>query len=283
MTQATPQPRRRWLRFGLRTTFLAIFAIGLLCAVYVMPIKRQEWAVASLELSGLQIAYDYQRQATAPGGYSFQATPPGWPLARKCLGKGFFQTAEKISIASIPLSVDELKPASELPNLVQVAIQTCGLTDEHLKCISGTQQLTMLFLPGNRITDDGLAQLAHLQNLQRLDLSDNEIEGPGLKSLAGLKQITMLWLNDNPLTDEALVHLAELNKLQILMLTNTNVAADGLKALARLKRLSYIELTGTTISAESVAELQETLPNCQIEKKKETIRRVRIRQKVANH
>ncbi len=265
MSELPPKPRRHWLRFGLRTTFLAIFAVGVLCAMYLVPAKRQEWATESLERIGVQICYDYQRQPPPSTSYSHRVQPPGWPFARRLIGKDFFQTATAVIFNNSPLTVDDLTPISALPQLRNIALHNCDLDDEHLQSLADLSVLNTIILSGNRITDAGLGHLSRLTELESLELSDNEIDGSGLEYLKGMTNLRLLGLHHNPVTDDGLVHVADFRNLQHLGLADSNVTDEGLKHLASLKNLRYLGLSRTYVTRAAVKELREEFPNCKIE------------------
>ena len=86
-----------------------------------------------------------------------------------------------------------------------------------------------------------MVQLNDLTNLRTLDLS---------------KQIT----------DAGLMHLKDLTSLQELGLGGTKVTDAGLVNLKGLTSLRKLYLTDTKDTDTGIAELQKTLPNCEITK-----------------
>jgi hypothetical protein len=81
-----------------------------LCAIYVVPAKRQQWATEPFERAGIRINYEYQLVPPSTTHYSYLVQPPGWPIAQRLLGKDFFQTATGLSFDNEPLTVDDLNP-----------------------------------------------------------------------------------------------------------------------------------------------------------------------------
>jgi len=65
--------------------------------------------------------------------------------------------------------------------------------------------------------------------------------------------------------DEALEHVDVLTNLIGLNLSDTQVTDAGLKHLKGLANLEYLDLNGTHVTEEGIRELQEALPNCQID------------------
>ncbi len=62
-----------------------------------------------------------------------------------------------------------------------------------------------------------------------------------------------------------LMELSRLNRLTTLHLNATSVSDRGLKHLAMIKSLRKLVLPGTSVTSEGVAELQNELPNCEIQ------------------
>jgi hypothetical protein len=99
-----------------------------------------------------------------------------------------------------------------------------------------------LYLSPSGIRDSGLTELARFDTLESLNFYQGRITDAGVKELAALKNLRALSLHNTDLTD---------------------VAA---KELAQIKTLEYVDLGGTNvrISGGALFELQQTLPNCTI-------------------
>src|SRR5688572_26162539 len=83
-------PRRRWLRFSLRTLLVAVTVLSVWLGVKVDQARRQKRAVETLQALGADIRYEHQR--LAEGGFDgrIELDVPEW--ARELCGDDFFQT-----------------------------------------------------------------------------------------------------------------------------------------------------------------------------------------------
>ncbi len=86
-----------------------------------------------------------------------------------------------------------------------------------------------------------------------------------LKSLWGADLATCLDLGDTEVGDAGLIHLSSTQNLDTLNLTSTRVTDTGLQHLRGLTKLKLLYLNGTQVTDDGVKELQEALPNCEIE------------------
>jgi hypothetical protein len=264
-----PQPQRasrtrNWRQFRLRSLLVLTTVVAAGLAFYFSAAKRAERAIESLQSSGAEVFYNYQRRG-GHSGYSLRVEPPGPVAARQIVGSGFFQDAEWINVAGTPLSVEELAPVAELPSVRQLNLDACNIGDAHLVHLSNLRLVEWLDLKMNHITDAGLVQLRGMQRLETLSLSKNKIQGDGLRHLSGIERLKQLFLHDNPVSDQGLSGIGQLLHLEKLGLAGTNVTDDGLKHLVDLKKLQYLGLTRTDVTPAGVEEMQKTLPNCKIE------------------
>src|SRR5262245_13642449 len=203
MTDSTPSLRTRKrlkLQFGIGTLLLVTAAISLWLAVYFSGPKRAERAARSLQQSGADVLYDYQR--TGDASYSMRVEEPGPPVARKLLGEGLFQEADSVRLGGRAWTADELRPLAQLTSVRSVDLSNSALGDGHLVHLAGLRQLARLGLSNNRITDEGLSHLAGLTQLEIVSLSKNRIHGDGLRHFAAMEKLNSLFLQDNPINDE---------------------------------------------------------------------------------
>ena len=59
MSMPTDKPRRRWLRFSLRSLFLLVVVIAVLLGWMIHKVRQQGVAVAALREMGCWVRYDY--------------------------------------------------------------------------------------------------------------------------------------------------------------------------------------------------------------------------------
>src|SRR4051812_45101623 len=87
---APARPKRRWLRFTLRTLLVAVTLVGIWLAVTVNAARRQASAVAMILRSGGKVIFDYQivRSIGADGFCSanLETSPPAPEWLRRLVG-----------------------------------------------------------------------------------------------------------------------------------------------------------------------------------------------------
>src|SRR5262245_18603147 len=132
---ATPaQPRRRWLRFSLRTLLVAMTILCVWLGLKVNAARRQREAVAAIAKSGAIIRYDYE-MISVPGspntlGYNPNAAPPGPAWLRGFLGEDFFCDVIGIFFPGSTITESDLSQLAKFPELKSVTFcQMKILTD----------------------------------------------------------------------------------------------------------------------------------------------------------
>ena len=185
---------------------------------------------------------------------------------------------------------DELRHLAPFPKLKNLTLNGKGISDNGLQHLLTLTELETLALRGTGITDNGMKQLAELQNLKRLDLSGAKLTGDGILQLAalpklqelslkwtsisdealehvsGMKELRELNLRNTKISDEGLRHLATMPKLCEITLQSTHVTGKGLLHLATCKSLRHIHCWGTEVTNEDIRQLNEFLPECEIDK-----------------
>jgi hypothetical protein len=151
-------------------------------------------------------------------------------------------------------------------NVIDLYFGHQGITDANLKSLEGLDGLQQLDLSYNEITDTGITYLNGLAQLQSLSLECTAVADVGLRHLRGLTNLQKLKLMNTKLTDSGLQHLQSMNQLQHLDLRYNDVTDAGLGYLTMLKDLQLLRLTGTRVTDNGVKRLQQTLPNCKIER-----------------
>jgi len=114
--------------------------------------------------------------------------------------------------------------------------------------------------------DEGLRHAAALDHLDTISLRDSQITNAGLRHLNRFTELDWLNLSSTQITDAGLEHLRGLMNLRVLHLRDTQVTDAGLEHLKGLTSLESLNLSGTQVTERGIVELQQALPNCEIER-----------------
>ena len=294
---AKPKSRRRWHQFSLRTLLIAVTLVG--CGLgwfgkKVWEAKQQAAAVAAIENAGGSVLYDYE--IDSHGNYVPKVASPDPAWLRAILGDRCLRIVRWVSFdtfAGDPTTINDanLGHLKELMGLEYLTLSFTQVTDTGLKQLQGltdlrsldltyTQvtdagleslrrltRLKSLNLRGTKVTDAGVERLQELLQLRQLTLTNTQISDAGLEHLKGLTQLHELSLDYNyQVTDAGLEHLTTLTELTTLNLSGTQVTDAGLEHLNTLTQLKTLSLDNTHVTHAGVAKLQQTLPNCKIER-----------------
>jgi len=204
VTTTTTKPKRRFLRFSLRT--LLIFMLVVCVAVGTLGVKlerarKQREAVAWVREMGGTVYY-----AMNDGGIT--AEPRGHVWLRTWLGNDFFDEVASVELYNTP--VNDVSPLAELNNL------------------------RVLSLHGYQVSD--VSPLAKLTKLEELDLDYTQVSDVSpLAKLTKLKSLH-LWLTQ--VSDVS--PLVTLTKLEMLNLRNTQVSEQAIEQLTFIRQLGNV-------------------------------------------
>jgi hypothetical protein len=253
------RPRRRMLRYSLRTLLVAMTMLCVVLGLWVNGAERQRRAVAAIQAAGGYVFYDYERPDAAP--IVGQLPGPDWLCER--LGVDYFAdvTYAYLSRRATDETVAHLR---SLTSLEELLLYGTPVSDVGLAHLSGLSRLEHLSLFGTQVTDVGVANLSGLTNLERLSLFGTQVTDAGVANLSGLTRLEELSLDGTQVTDVGLTHLVRLTSLKELSLIGTQVTDAGLAHLTGLTSLEALFLLGTKASDTGCARLQQSLPNCEI-------------------
>lgn len=115
-------------------------------------------------------------------------------------------------------------------NLEILGLHNESITDEGIKYLLGLKKLRSLGIYECQLTDKGMEYIGQLENLEELDISQTKVTDEGLKHLKGLKKLKELILSDTAITGEGFKYLKELPNLRVLVVS-PNVRVENLKYL----------------------------------------------------
>ncbi len=121
-----------------------------------------------------------------------------------------------------------------------------------------------LYLVGNntRITNQGLKALSKSETIEELSLGGERIGDEGLANITGLKTLRYLILSGTNFTDAGLAHLTAIPSLEIVNVMHQSIGDEGVRHLSRLPALKHLCLYNTQVSDQGLASLT-ALPNLQ--------------------
>jgi len=234
MTEVNEQPKRRWLRFSLRSFVIVLTIMCVWIGWYVYRVQQQREAVRWVEENGGKVYYDHEA-SIFPSTYGFlfhDSQPPVTPKwLLNVLDVNYFSSVVHVHIGD-GSQITDLTPLADLTSLEWLRLSDTQVSD--------------------------LKPLAGLKNLQALDLE--RTQASDLTPLAGLKNLEVLMLGDTPVSD--LTPLSGLTNLAYLDLSDTQVS-DPI-SLAGLTNLGTLVLGNSQIDQKEIEKLQQALPNCNI-------------------
>jgi hypothetical protein len=222
---ARSRPPRRGLKFSLMTLLLIVTVCCIWLAVKSNAARRQREGIALIERLG--------------GMHSYNVSPDrvdgiGADLMRAWLGDDYVVHVDSAAIWT-------------------------GASDDHAAAIvEAFPDLSGLIISGD-LSDAALASIGKLRNLKGLNLSGQRISNDGLANLAGCRQLRRLHLVA-PVSDEGMVHLTSLSKLTFL---RCFVNPASTESSVKLEQQAFLECDQAPLS--DVLETQGRMSGIELE------------------
>jgi hypothetical protein len=137
-----------------------------------------------------------------------------------------------------------------------------------LENLVGTEYLYPLnafCLVQNAEPDSIITEAASLPHLYLVKLPACQITDQSLIPLTKLRSLVWLELFSTPITDEGVKTVSSVKSIEILDLRSTKVTDGCVPSIASLPRLRRLLVSGTAISPAGIKEIQEALPNCEVD------------------
>jgi|LSQX01.2.fsa_nt_gb Leucine-rich repeat (LRR) protein len=183
-----------------------------------------------------------------------------------------------------------LEKAGRLPSLEELGLRHMeNVTNEHLACLAGSQNLKALdlgwgggfdgeslrhlvglkgleklwFTSAIPLTDQQAEYLSRLRNLQLLSLNSScRLQGHALRHLAGLTSLRNLQIHGSygrrrGIRDDDLKYLCDLSALQELDLMGNALEGPGLRYLAGLRELHTLNLSMNPLTSDGLHHLKQ--------------------------
>ena len=132
-----------------------------------------------------------------------------------------------------------------------------AVNDDLLRQLANIETLSVLDIPGTKITDDGIAALQGSLKIGVLRLDDTAVTDEAMATVGTWKRLRELRLSGTKVTDIGIRHLADLPELYLLYLGGTAVTDKGLQSLKSIRSLEQLYLTGTVVSGEGLRDLDQ--------------------------
>ena len=119
-----------------------------------------------------------------------------------------------------------------------------------------SDDLQLLAMNSDAITDEYLIHIAGLTSLRSLSLSSRGITGEGFQHLSGMKSLEILILTNTNVADTALSHLGALTSLRTLYLNHSRVGDVGMRFVGKIGSLEQLSLIGTRVGDAGLFHLR---------------------------
>jgi hypothetical protein len=132
----TPEPKRQWFEFSLRTLLIVVTLCAMPCswfAVKSQQAQRQKEATVAIRGLGGQIIYDWE--ITANGGLELNPKPTGPLWLRRMLRDDFRWKVIWVAFRDLRVSDDLLKHLKELPHLQRLYFVGKQPSDEDIRIL----------------------------------------------------------------------------------------------------------------------------------------------------
>jgi hypothetical protein len=251
------KPRRRWLRFSLRTFLLVLTSLCIWLGVKVHQARRQKEAVVALKPLGMWFYYAHQKDEACPHGINpgHELGVPKW--LDELAGYDFFRTVISVQVSS-PVADEDLVYLAALPYIERLYVTGFGknVSDWELDQLRRPDRLIASGARGNNASDAGLAHLRRPDRLITFGASDTLVGDGFVKRLHNATRLESLELAESRVTDEGLLALRKLTNLKRLSLYDTKITDAGMAALPNMTALENLELGRTEISDAGLIHLK---------------------------
>lgn len=266
------RPRRRWLRFSIRTLLILVTLCGVWLGLKVNAARRQQQAVAEIQKLGGWVRYDFEcdRQTgrRLPGAKSWVPKAildrTGLDLFHDVVHLNMVYNDDVRRIDNQQLTDAVKHHLAAFPRLKELLLKESQATDDCLAKAAQLSHLQKIYCWDARtVTDSGTAHLKRLSRLAVIHLSGSEITDESLRVFGTMRQLEELSLQRNRFTDRGLAHLKDLKLLRSLAvdLGVTDITDAGLVHLEGCQRLERLLVQHTNVTAAGVARLQRAVPS----------------------
>ncbi|MHB1036255.1 MAG: leucine-rich repeat domain-containing protein, partial [Pirellulales bacterium] len=171
-----------------------------------------------------------------------------------------YEKVRTVSLRGNPqITNGALDTIQRMPNLEQLSLKGCDITDRGLSQLTGLSKLKSLDLSRTAVSDQGMLAIAKMRQLAELELDGTQIGDAGVSHLAAHPGLQRLSLYGTAITDESMKTIATLSRLDELYIGDTRVGDRGMSHLASLKSLQQLGMEGTPLTdagAEAIGKIR---------------------------
>lgn len=222
--QIETKPRRRWLRFSLRTMLVFMLVAGVFLSSWVASARRQRITADTIRATGAGVAYDVDEAHN---------------VGRLQLAKQWIRYAGHTLFGSDVFDLLGYDLWCTVSGVDYSASN--GDADAILLNCHDLPELRMLCLPFSDASDAGISHLRGHQSLEDLQLN-------------GCTKIT----------DACIPVISDIRTLQSLDLSMTQITSASVSEFVKLKNLCYLDLQYTKVTLKDIDALEKALPGTQI-------------------
>lgn len=240
-------PKRRWLRFGIRSLMLLVLVISLPMGLIGRDLYRyriEQAIVLELQTAGCEV--HTSRFGVMPFTQDDVVEIPEFSWRQRILvnifGEGFYRRPYFVQVKQCDVA-PLLQPLAKLETLQFLTFDQSDFTNASGEPISKMKRLTYLHLEEANIEARLLQQFAHLPYLIELSLSQMKLSDAHLEALTVSKSIEDLRLFDVSISKRGFHHLSQIRCVKRLNITVPNeITEQGLCLLASHQTLEELIL-----------------------------------------
>ena len=254
--QVSTKPKRRWLRFGLRTMLVLVFLLALPLAwitYEVRDVRHQREAIDAIEAGGGYVyPYLYHREETNRW-QAFRLR-----LLRKLFGEEDYPRIRVVQLVE-PQQVNTLVPLlSRFPYLEQLTLPSATLDDRSVQVIATSPNLRELELVDTGINVEQMKILTRSPTITEVTLQRASASDSIVGQLPQLAALTEVIFVDATTTDHGMSALGQCRQLTSIEIHGApQVTNVGFAALKNCPRLWNVEINGTQIDTGCIDTLRE--------------------------
>jgi hypothetical protein len=140
------------------------------------------------------------------------------------------------------------------PEVQQLTYRGLPVTDEGLKYLLPLKKVTVLYLSGSDVTDEGMSRLEHLP-IQILAIDGTQVGDTGLMILSKIKTLVSIDLGDTGVTSAGVSSLQDMPCLTTINFSGDKIDDDAVQCLSKIKSLRVLDLADTNATEKSLEYL----------------------------